>query len=620
MFYLDFLKALHGRLAPPTYLEIGIRHGDSLALASGDAVGIDPFYDLRAELRDDVKLFRETSDEFFDRDTPLEPFGGRRVAFSFIDGMHLAEFVVRDFANVERVADWTSVIVFDDVLPRTARRPRATAARAPGRATSTRRSPRSSATGRTSSACASTPSRPGSASCSGSTRSTARCTSATTRSSPSRSRRIRRTCPRPCSRAPARSTPERVLDSGRLGPAAQGARAGHVPPARHPRAAPGGPQGPGRRRPAPAARRPRHRVSDFRIAVDQAVLDDLRARVAATRWPPAIDGAGWERGTDIDYLRALAARWLEYDWRAEEDALNALDHVRIEVDGFGLHAVVQRAADPAAVPLLLLHGWPDSFLRYRRVLPLLRDFHVVVPSLPGYGFSDKPAAPGYSTRRFAELVAGLMTALGHERFLASGGDIGGGVADWLAHGHADRLLGLHLTDVPYSHLLAVDAPDLSKAEREFLAAGRAWGQREGAYAAMQATKPMTAAYGLSDSPLGLAAWIVEKLRAWSDCDGDLERRFTLDDVLSHVTLYWVTNTIGSSFGPYFERETPGNERPAVPTAVALFPHDLIPAPRAFADRIFDIRRWTEMPRGGHFGAWEEPELFADDVRAFAAEL
>jgi len=361
-------------------------------------------------------------------------------------------------------------------------------------------------------------------------------------------------------------------------------------------------------------------VSDYRIAVGQPVLDDLRERIAATRWPPAIAGAGWDRGTDIDYLRALAARWLEYDWRAHEAELNELDHVRIEVDGFGLHAVHQRAADPGAVPLLLLHGWPDSFLRYCRVLPLLRDFHVVVPSLPGYGFSDKPAAPGCSTRRFAELVAGLMTALGHDRFVASGGDIGGGVADWLAHRHADRLLGLHLTDVPYSHLLAVDAPDLTKAERAYLAAGRAWGQREGAYAAMQATKPMTAAYGLSDSPLGLAAWIVEKLRAWSDCDGDLERRFTLDDVLTHVTLYWVTNTIGTSFGPYFERETPGNERPAIPTAVTLFPRDLIPAPRAFADRIFDVRRWTELPRGGHFGAWEEPELFAGELRAFAAEL
>jgi len=205
-------------------------------------------------------------------------------------------------------------------------------------------------------------------------------------------------------------------------------------------------------------------VSDYRIAVGQPVLDDLRARIAATRWAPAIAGAGWDRGTDIDYLHALAARWLEYDWRAHEAELNELDHVRIEVDGFGLHAVHQRAADPGAVPLLLLHGWPDSFLRYRRVLPLLRDFHVVVPSLPGYGFSDKPAAPGYSTRRFAELVAGLMTALGYDRFIASGGDIGGGVADWLAHRHADRLLGLHLTDVPYSHLLAVDAPDLKGRE------------------------------------------------------------------------------------------------------------------------------------------------------------
>ena len=217
-------------------------------------------------------------------------------------------------------------------------------------------------------------------------------------------------------------------------------------------------------------------MSDFRIAVDQAVLDDLRARVAATRWPPAIAGAGWERGTDIDYLRALAARWADVRLaRSTRPRSTSSTTSGSRSTGSASTRSCSARRTPRPMPLLLLHGWPDSFLRYRRVLPLLRDFHVVVPSLPGYGFSDKPAAPGYSTRRFAELVAGLMSALGHDRFIASGGDIGGGVADWLAHRHADRLLGLHLTDVPYSHLLAVDAPDLTKAEREYLAAGRAWG-------------------------------------------------------------------------------------------------------------------------------------------------
>jgi pimeloyl-ACP methyl ester carboxylesterase len=362
-------------------------------------------------------------------------------------------------------------------------------------------------------------------------------------------------------------------------------------------------------------------VSAYTVAVDQAVLDDLHERIARTRWPDAIAGAGWERGTDAAYLRALAAGWLEYDWRHHEAALNELDHVRLEVDGFGLHAVRQDAAEAGATPLLLLHGWPDSFLRFRRVLPLLTGFHVVVPSLPGYGFSDKPPAGGYSRARAADLMAGLMGALGHDRFIVSGGDIGSGVAEQLGFRHPERLLGMHLTDVPFWHLGTVDAGDLTEAEAAYLQAGRTWQRQEAAYALMQSTRPMTAAFGLSDSPLGLAAWIVEKLRAWSDCDGDIERRFPLEDVLTSLTLYWVTNTIASSFGVYYEADPPAERgRLEIPTAVTRFPHDLVPAPRVFGERFFDIRRWTEPPCGGHFGAWEEPEVFAGELRAFAAEL
>ncbi len=364
-------------------------------------------------------------------------------------------------------------------------------------------------------------------------------------------------------------------------------------------------------------------MAPFPINVPDDVLVDLRERLGRSRWPTAVEGAGWDRGTDIDYLRELVGYWRDgFDWRAQEAALNALPQVRVEVDGFGIHAVHQRSRHEDAGALLLLHGWPDSFLRYRKVLPLLEDFHLVVPSLPGYGFSDRPTRPGYSSERFADIMAGLMTELGYDRFLVSGGDVGSGVAEGLGARHAERLAGIHLTDVPYWHLLTVDPSELSEPERAYLRAGRQWQMREGAYALMQSTKPMTAAYGLSDSPVGLAGWIVEKLRSWSDCGGQIDRRFSMDEVLTHVTLYWVTNTIGSSFGVYYERDVraQGGGRVEVPTGVTIFPHDLVPAPREFGERFFDIRHWNEMPRGGHFGALEEPELFADDLHRFAALL
>jgi microsomal epoxide hydrolase len=354
----------------------------------------------------------------------------------------------------------------------------------------------------------------------------------------------------------------------------------------------------------------------YTIAVPDAALDDLRNRLANTRWPTAVDGIGWDRGTDIDYLRDLVAYWRDgYDWRAREAELNRLPQFR--TDG-GLHLVHQRSAQEDALPLLLLHGWPDSFLRYAKVLPLLTDFHVVVPSLPGYGFSDQPTEQGAATRpAMAERLAELMTELGYERFAVSGGDIGSATAEALALAHPDRVVGLHLTDVPLWHMSTLDPAELSPAERDYLAAAQDWTRREGGYLTMQSTKPMTAAYGLTDSPAGLAGWIVEKLRAWS---GDFDAAFSRDEVLTHVTLYWVTNTIGSSFGPYVERSAPGRPtgRVGVPTAVSVFPHDLVRAPREFAERFFDLRRWTEHDRGGHFAAMEVPDLFAGDLRAFLA--
>jgi pimeloyl-ACP methyl ester carboxylesterase len=361
-------------------------------------------------------------------------------------------------------------------------------------------------------------------------------------------------------------------------------------------------------------------MSDPIFAVSDAVLDDLQARLQNTRWPSAVEGQGWARGTDLDYLSQLVDYWQTgFDWRAQEAALGRFSHERVPISGLELHQIHERAAEPSALPVVLLHGWPDSFLRYTKALPLLDSFHRVVPSLPGYGFSERPTSPGWSSVRMADAIAELMTANGYHRFLVSGGDVGSSVAENLARRHADRVIALHLTDVPYTHLFSVDPAQLSEPERAYLAAGQAWQMSEGAYALIQSTKPTTAAVGLADSPAGLAAWIIEKLRSWSDCDGQLERRFSRDEALTWVTLYWVTNTIGSSFNPYAEHDPGEDGEVTVPTGVTIFPKDLVPAPREFAERFFPIIRWAELPAGGHFTAWEEPEAFARELTALAQE-
>jgi pimeloyl-ACP methyl ester carboxylesterase len=362
-------------------------------------------------------------------------------------------------------------------------------------------------------------------------------------------------------------------------------------------------------------------MSDPIFDVPDAVLDDLRARLQNTRWPAVVPDQGWGRGTDLDYLRPLVEYWRTgFDWRAQEDAFSRFTHERMQVSGLSLHQIHQRAADPNARPVVLLHGWPDSFLRYTKALPLLETFHCVVPSLPGYGFSERPTSPGWSSMRMADAIAELMTANGYDRFLVSGGDVGSSVAEQLARRHPDRVIALHLTDVPYTHLFSVDPAELTEAERAYLAAGQNWQMSEGAYALIQSTKPTTAAVGLADSPAGLASWIVEKLRSWSDCDGQLERRFSRDEVLTWVTLYWVTNTIGSSFLPYVEYDPGADDMVTVPTGVTIFPKDLVTAPRTFAERFFSIVRWTELPVGGHFTAWEEPEAFARELTALDQEV
>jgi pimeloyl-ACP methyl ester carboxylesterase len=378
-------------------------------------------------------------------------------------------------------------------------------------------------------------------------------------------------------------------------------------------------------------------VDPFKVSVTQDTLDDLRGRLARTRFPDEVSEAGWDYGANLAYMRELVDYWRDgFDWRTQEEAINRLDHFRAEVDGFGIHFIHEHGKGPDPMPLVLTHGWPDSFFRFHKLVPMLTDparyggdpadsFDVVVPSLPGYGFSERPTERGFTGERTADLFAKLMSEeLGYRRFGAHGGDVGSGVTEKLASAHADSLIGIHLTDVPYWHLFTIPHEGLSEAERGYLEAGRRWQMEEGAYALIQSTKPQTPAYALNDSPAGLAAWIVEKFRSWSDCDGDVERRFTKDELLANAMIYWVTETINSSFRVYYETQhnppEHSGEHIRVPTGVAIFPKDLVPAPREFAERFFEVQRWTEMPRGGHFAAMEEPELLVEDVRAFFRPL
>jgi microsomal epoxide hydrolase len=271
-----------------------------------------------------------------------------------------------------------------------------------------------------------------------------------------------------------------------------------------------------------------------------------------------------------------------------------------------------------------------------KIIPLLTDpaalggdpadaFDVVVPSLPGFGFSDAPRTQPMDAAAIADLLATLMTRdLGYRHYAVHGGDLGASVAEMQARRHAKALVGVHVTEVPYWHLLQRPAETLSSAERDYLAAGQQWQMREGAYALLQATRPQTLAYALNDSPVGLAAWICEKFRAWSDCDGDIERCYTKDELLTHVTLYWATQSIGSSFLPYYaamqHAPAPEGIRADVPAALAVFPKDLVNAPREYAARVFDLQRYTVMPRGGHFAALEQPDLLVEDIREFFRPL
>ena len=381
-------------------------------------------------------------------------------------------------------------------------------------------------------------------------------------------------------------------------------------------------------------------LKPFSIRVEDRVLKDLRKRLAQTRWPDQVEGAGWDYGTELAYLKELVDYWLSgFDWRKQEQALNLLPQFRVRIGDLDIHFVYIRGTGPAPFPLILTHGWPSSFFEMYKIVGPLADpashggdpgdaFDVVVPSLPGYGFSGRPIQRGYLP--VDPLWRKLMTeVLGHGRFGAYGGDIGARVTSGLGRFHADVVAGIQLgsVDLEWPEPLP-DLAELSQDERDYLERVKRWEREEGAYGVIQATRPQTLAYGLNDSPAGLAAWIVEKFRVWSDCGGDVESRFTKDELLTNVMIYWTTQTINASMRRYFESRhnpTPSplklGERIEVPTAIAMFPgeKDLV-VPREWAERCYNIRRWTDMPRGGHFPALEEPDLLTGEIRAFFREF
>ncbi|KVC43441.1 multidrug MFS transporter [Burkholderia diffusa] len=375
-------------------------------------------------------------------------------------------------------------------------------------------------------------------------------------------------------------------------------------------------------------------AAPFNIAIPDHALDDLHRRLRDMRAPALTPAAPWQQGVDGAWLRDLVVYWAErYDWRAAERALNRQPQFVADAGGQHVHFIHRRGAGPRPYPLVITHGWPGSIFEFDALIDRLCDpaafggdphdaFDVVAPSLPGFAFSPAPAAPGMSAFQVADCWAALMSGLGYRRFGAQGGDLGAGVSIALGARHPGVVDGIHLNYLPGSYEPPTDAASpLTDDERAFVAQRGEWVALEGGYAHVHMTKPQTLAVALNDSPAGLAAWIAEKFRAWSDCDGDVARRFSHDTLLTGIALYWFTGCIGSSMQMYWENRLQpmrfaAGQRVAVPVAFARFPKEISRPPRSWLERVFDVVQWTDMPSGGHFAAMEEPDLLADDIRRF----
>jgi microsomal epoxide hydrolase len=377
-------------------------------------------------------------------------------------------------------------------------------------------------------------------------------------------------------------------------------------------------------------------ICPFTVEVPDAVLDDLRDRLARTRWPDQIPGSSWDYGTDLAYLRDLCETWRSsFDWRQQEERFNRWPHFLTEIDGQQVHFIHARSPEPDATPIIVTHGWPGSVSEFLDVIEPLRDpashggdradaFHVVCPSIPGYGWSGPTTEPGWHVERVAEAWKVLMARLGYDRYGAQGGDWGAMISARLAAVDPEHVIGLH-SNMLLAFPSDASGIELTEQEAADLAAAAEFMTRGAAYQEIQGKNPQTLGYGLTDSPAGLAGWIVEKFRAWTDNDGSPEDAVTRDQILTNLTVYWVTNTINSSIRLYCESQRAGRFGPAgeyvgVPTAAAVFPREIFRIPRAYAETCFNLVRYTRFDRGGHFAALEEPDLFVDDVRAFFRQL
>ena len=377
-------------------------------------------------------------------------------------------------------------------------------------------------------------------------------------------------------------------------------------------------------------------VTDLEIGVDEEVLDDLRARLAATIWPDQIPGSGWDYGTDLPYLQELCEYWrTDFDWRNQEERFRRWPHHLTEIDGQQVHFIHARSPEPDALPLVITHGWPGSVAEFLDIIGPLSDprahggdpadaFHLVVPSLPGYGWSGPTTEPGWDLVRVADAWAALMARLGYDRYGAQGGDWGALVSSALAVADPDHMAGLHL-----NMLVAGgppdDAPELTTEEQQDLTELAQFMEEGSAYQQIQGKNPQTLGYGLTDSPAGLAGWIVEKFWAWTDHDGTPDSAVSRDQMLTNITLYWVTRTINSSVRLYCESQRSGRfgpigEKVAVPTGYAVFPKEMLRTPRSWAEGWYDLVRYTRYDRGGHFAALEQPDVLVDDIRAFFREV
>lgn len=367
----------------------------------------------------------------------------------------------------------------------------------------------------------------------------------------------------------------------------------------------------------------------YTINIGPDVIDDLTTRLEATRFPDSLTDPDWGYGTNPDYLKKVVRYWARnFDWAAQQERLNEFAHYRTKIDGSGLHFIHETSDAEDAVPVLVLHGWPSSFVQMTEIIPMLTDpdadgqaFHVVVPSLPGYGFSDQPSEPGMSVGPIGELLHALMVELGYDRYVIRATDLGAGVMSQMAIAHPDAVIATHTSGT--NPFLQGDVPDdLSNAEQEFIDNAQNWMQQEMAYAMMHSSKPQTLAPALNDSPAGLASWILEKFWKLTDHDGDLETVISRDDLLTNLTIYWATQTIGSSVRLYAETvRNPGNWGAAqAPNAHLQFSGDMFPTPKEWVERQGAVARWNEHDRGGHFPEWEHPDLVAADLREFVAGL